>query len=532
MDIITILTTSLPFGWSFKTRATEDLRERVRQAWKKSAFHDRFFVSNDDINMLITRDSLTKCFCLSPNIPIEQMTKVICILMLGASVDSDLITGVYKFGLTDDCLPVTTESLRALRIQSTDPQTAAKTFIAFLSSSHHHLANTFGHLQWSVLSPTFGLGEHISLSEHVALPITKCYPEEDNSEGQGSVCKIELHPAHLQHRLPSQLSEGEHPPMALKKLSQNSTQKDFFREHLALHKLQSLRHNNLIELISSFKQDGSYYFLFPWAGGGHLKRFWKGPWDSAQRTQELVTWAFEQMEGISSAVHEIHNPGPSGLSEENGRHGDLKPQNILLFNGNNNLGTLRVADAGLARFHAESTSIRKAGTTTRGATIEYAPPEALDEGEKAKRSRRFDIWSLGCIYLEFITWLIGGSSDVEEFREKRKIPDCKHHQFYKSSTEKHPEVTKHIKRLRKVKGCEEGTSFGDLLDIIEKHLLVLDYRKRWISSELKVNLALILRQAKDQEGYLCDPKGFSPLSVYNSVPHKQNKLNKTLLSCF
>lgn len=314
--------------------------------------------------------------------------------------------------------------------------------------------------------------------------------------------------------IPRQSGE-ENPPIALKKLSANSTQKEFSREQLALQRLQELRHNHLIQLVSSFQQS-SYCFLFPWAGGGDLKSFWQGKWSTERRTPELVAWALGQMERISDAVDLIHTLPVETISEENGRHGDLKPQNILLFDENsneNNPGILRITDVGLARFHAQCTSLRKEGTTTRGETIEYAPPEALDEGPDVKRSRKFDIWSLGCIYLEFITWVVGGYDSVEEFRKARKTPSCRNHEFYESRTKGHSEVKNHIKRLRGGKRCKKGTSFGDLLDVIEKHLLVIEYRKRWNSTQLKTKLASILEKARGQGDYLCDPDGFLPTPV-------------------
>jgi serine/threonine protein kinase len=95
-------------------------------------------------------------------------------------------------------------------------------------------------------------------------------------------------------------------------------------------------------------------------------------------------------------VPKINGPTPA----ENWRHGDLKPANILGFEdqGESLLGTLKLADLGRARQHANATKERSA-TLERCSTREYDPPEVWAGLEK-ERSRFVDIWSFGCVLLE------------------------------------------------------------------------------------------------------------------------------------
>jgi hypothetical protein len=37
--------------------------------------------------------------------------------------------------------------------------------------------------------------------------------------------------------------------------------------------------------------------------------------------------------------------------------------------------------------------------------------------------RQYDIWTLGCLYLQFVCWLVGGIALLDEFAESRKAPD-------------------------------------------------------------------------------------------------------------
>ncbi|KAI0440349.1 hypothetical protein F4803DRAFT_479592 [Xylaria telfairii] len=180
----------------------EDLRTTIEQAERNSDIDEKCFIPEDQIEELISPDSLAKYFHLSPDIPIEKIRKVIYILILGTDVNANLITSVYESGLTNDYLPVTNEgSQDLLRAQSTDSQKASKTFQAFPKDGRWRPCGlAVEQLQWKVLSPIFGLGEHLVLPLNVILPIIKCYPEQDGSKGQGSVREIQVHPTHLRRR--------------------------------------------------------------------------------------------------------------------------------------------------------------------------------------------------------------------------------------------------------------------------------------------------------------------------------------------
>jgi serine/threonine protein kinase len=109
-----------------------------------------------------------------------------------------------------------------------------------------------------------------------------------------------------------------------------------------------------------------------------------------------------------------------------GRHGDIKPGNILRYAPEAALqghewGTLVISDFGLARFHQEH-SVRREYRNGNGlsATLTYRAPEAdLDQ----KVSCSWDLWPLGCLYLEFLTWLLQGWNEVDKFSEERHDED-------------------------------------------------------------------------------------------------------------
>ena len=105
-----------------------------------------------------------------------------------------------------------------------------------------------------------------------------------------------------------------------------------------------------------------------------------------------------------------------------GRHGDIKPENILWFPGEDNeseQGTLKIADFGISEL---STRQNHPSDSVTGLSPTYRPPECDNPGNQVVNSL-WDVWSLGCLYLEFATWLLKGWEGIDEFRRLRRAPD-------------------------------------------------------------------------------------------------------------
>ena len=103
-----------------------------------------------------------------------------------------------------------------------------------------------------------------------------------------------------------------------------------------------------------------------------------------------------------------------------GRHGDIKRDNVLLFQSEHRSeGVLKLSDFGLAVFHSKmSKSIEQPGSV-RPCGLAYRAPEAEAEFSDNRMSPRYDIWCLGCLYLDMLTWLLLGSEGLDKFLEKR-----------------------------------------------------------------------------------------------------------------
>ncbi|KAI8213173.1 Mitogen-activated protein kinase kinase kinase YODA [Colletotrichum sp. SAR 10_76] len=252
---------------------------------------------------------------------------------------------------------------------------------------------------------------------------------------------------------------------------QQEVEQNFKVEADALSDIASLKHNHIIERIAAITRGENRYFMFQWADGGNLRDFWKShPWP--ELNANLVRESISQLRGLADALAVLHNYKGEG----NYRHGDLKPENILRFQDKTFLGTLKIADLGLAKRHTEATDARLGSTTTRYGTARYEPPEAITNKTKA-RSRLYDVWSLGCIMLEYIIWLLYGYTGVRVFTEAL-LDDtgC----FYRTEkdgnqtkAEVHPIVVDWMNEISKHPQCSSHTAIRTLLDLVRDRLLVV-----------------------------------------------------------
>ena len=141
-----------------------------------------------------------------------------------------------------------------------------------------------------------------------------------------------------------------------------------------------------------------------------------------------TTWFLDQLRSLADALREIHNlqttggpastdnliaPGPK--MQKSGWHHDIKPENILFFRDRRSrYGKLCIADFGSGKVHTyRSGSIN---TKSANGTLTYEPPEAQSEG---RTSRPYDVFSLGCVFLELLIWAVCDYRSVRTFTSER-----------------------------------------------------------------------------------------------------------------
>lgn len=224
----------------------------------------------------------------------------------------------------------------------------------------------------------------------------------------------------------------------------------FNREYNILSHLRKMEHANdhIVTLLAAYEQNDHSYLLLPWADFD-LYRYWREKSPNAPCGDHMVSsWIQRQCCGLAGAVSTIHHyltssqttifhdedsvekehtqsigkksdhtdslKGPLILK---GRHGDIKPQNILWFpDQQNGLGVLCLSDFGTAHF---TNADRKASyqRESMSSSRTYRSPESiLPDGEL---SGQCDVWALGCVFLEFVCWYAGGCKLLKQFEDDR-----------------------------------------------------------------------------------------------------------------
>lgn len=211
---------------------------------------------------------------------------------------------------------------------------------------------------------------------------------------------------------------------ALKTLTSEKAEETFHNEADMLGKfggdgIQNVR--LLAKIIEPFPGGPvKYSLLFPWAEQD-LDQYLNSTEIANPETE--ILWLAEQCHGLAVALRFIHNP-PHLKNEQGkalfGRHGDIKPENILWFK-NDKRQLLAFADMGLTKVHKDSSRSNIPGKDIPR-TPHYRPPECDMEGNQGHISRSFDIWTLGCVFLELVVWILEGPTGVQDFKRQRKKP--------------------------------------------------------------------------------------------------------------
>ncbi|KAF3798440.1 hypothetical protein GCG54_00013180 [Colletotrichum gloeosporioides] len=401
---------------------------------------------------------------------------------LGGSESTLVATMAYFQSLefSDKCLPIkdlrTDQTMRNAPAQLPFPFNQLRPRIISRTWAPMRVRNFYQH-QWKFLAPIFTRDHfHHILPVDVVLPFVWV-----NNVVKGgrfsSVYEVEVHRSHLE-RLDAR-ADGTSARVAVKEILTTDNDEDLRQEiemnfHLeanALSDIASLQHDHIIERIAAISLDARHYFMFQWADGGNLREFWKEN-PRPDITPAIVRQSISELRGLADALTALHH----FKGEGNYRHGDLKPENVLRFKDGTFVGRLKIADMGLAKRHTEVTDVRRAPTDTKYGTTRYEPPETVTSPLEA-RSRLYDVWSLGCIILEYIIWLLYGCKELEAFIDGL-LADTGSFYFIqrgenRTKAEVHPMVLAWMDYISNDLECSARTAIQDLLALVREKLLVV-----------------------------------------------------------
>jgi serine/threonine protein kinase len=221
-------------------------------------------------------------------------------------------------------------------------------------------------------------------------------------------------------------------------------EKDFRNEVEALKRFSGFMHDHIVTLLMTWTIEGSiqdqYCLLFPWADHD-LDQYWRitpCPCQGNNPDVTTIRWVAKQILGMADALDAIHHPRLLVPGKKYGRHGDIKPENILRYpSPTDPSGILVIADFGLTAFNS---TISRSNVPGQGIpkTPGYRPPECDLKG--GVLSRAFDIWTFGCLLLEMVCWALGGQAvrdDFEKFRNTTYITASKTDIFFDIQVKEH-----------------------------------------------------------------------------------------------
>ena len=255
-------------------------------------------------------------------------------------------------------------------------------------------------------------------------------------------------------RVISESSEPQSLKVAVKRLSRHTERTAFLQEYDALKAATRNPHRNIVEFLNAFRYEDEgkaafYNFSFPLAPcnlktlfnhrASHLSlskcalhpHLTADPPDllssdfCAMARENLWT----EFEGLASALAHLHEKCQIS-------HSDIKPSNILLYGPYKDPPAIvaKLADFGLA-VDLNTRLTWQLGSREARSAWQYDPPEirnafkdrgnpdsqtkitGVTHGLDAKQLMSGDVWKLGSVFVEMLTFLVDGHSSVHKFRK-------------------------------------------------------------------------------------------------------------------
>ncbi|KAH6869265.1 kinase-like domain-containing protein [Thelonectria olida] len=368
------------------------------------------------------------------------------------------------------------------------------------------LIDEFCRRQYEMLAPDFNFSNREVQDFLINYPLPFLKELDWKVHGaHGLISKAYIHPDY--QIWSGSNSKLQQPFYAIKKFFPNNST-HFANERNALQRFGGQRegHKNLLTLLLSYQRGGESFMIFPWAEG-NLVDFWKKEPTANPPSPKDLIWLIQQCQGIASGLSKVHRYEHGNFQ---GRHGDIKPENILFFReAGSERGLLVVADFTLMRFHSQNT-MNVTGAGEVGYTSAYCPPEVKVTME-ASINQKYDIWTLGCVYLEFITWYLLGynatrgpsftmsGKEVQSFLAARTKEHNGPYTYGRDNFFIIPgkQGAEWIKMLRGDNNCSEALQ--EFLTLVEGHMLVPEQGDRCCMDHVLRTLEAISSKC----GYCC-----------------------------
>ncbi|TRX89298.1 hypothetical protein FHL15_009735 [Xylaria flabelliformis] len=523
-------------GISVKESIKEKIKLSLEHNQSNHGTKDGRFLPIDKLNLILSDESINALLLeeyshkQEKDLPSKLQVylsrrRILGILLFMYTTDLRLFDCFVDEDITDKDLPLTSMgSIDELRFRTRLGRENA----TMLKNWHDNDITLFYQYQPIFLAPFFDIQEkrlcNYSLDEAIRLPWLRY--EFKTRGGNGMVHQVEIHPSH--HNFRCHQSSNSPLYFALKEIPAVDVDK-YQQELLALEKtcVQMQKEKHLIKLLLTFQHGEKCYFLFEWADG-NLWDYWTKYPDGSQHATVNSLWMARQCLGLATAVKRIHGLATwqkerrdklevrNEDEKEWGRHGDIKPHNILWFSS------------------YSVTRSRVSPTSLDGCTELYRPPEMDIPGQRV--CSKYDIWSLGCVFLEFCTWWLRGLKSVQDFESQRATSDDSNEIFdepkYFSISITNDGVEPKVKGIvlewiKELRGYAKGDLFAEqMLDLIEYNMLVVNKENRFSVDRVCSDILNIVDQLRKANTDSFPPQALLSRPGYSITGH-YSELYKT-----
>jgi hypothetical protein len=303
---------------------------------------------------------------------------------------------------------------------------------------------------------------------------------------------------------------------------------------------------NLIQVFAMYcsrsQSSGFCDFVRPFPPTAFNLRLYWSSIDLPYWNFDTLIWFLRQTCGLASALKTIHSFEVNSVSL--GHHGDLVPESVLWSESptdHGNGGVLQIADLAIQRLLRILSLRSRDINLNMNSYATYIPPEiALDQlGAGNSASPSCDIFSLGCVFLEFVTWLLKGSSGLIRFCDSRGMlaEDEIYDDWYvtligsvdRTSSDPHVEIRRGvidwIDSLRRGTRCSEMCN--DFLDLIEKDMLKVDPNARISADSLTQKMERMVARGENDMEYLLGNKAVIDTDAGIKLPPVQSKIKSS-----
>lgn len=176
-------------------------------------------------------------------------------------------------------------------------------------------------------------------------------------------------------------------------------------------------HQHIMEALAGYDYGDIFFIIFSYAEST-LAKCLQGKEIPGNQDLWGPSYFWRQMRGVAGGLSFLHerrttNTTNSDFPPTQVFHFDLKPHNILIRNG-----IVVMGDFGQSKIQKYSEDV---GADINHLSYNYGPPEHhFISSYGQQHDYNFDIWSLGAIFSEIITFHAEGSKGVERYRKSRQ----------------------------------------------------------------------------------------------------------------